>query len=168
MILTDQERVITLRQGGLSDEAIAAALGVEVSDVVETVISPGTATALPLGPNAPSGPGGGGSAGPWRSFSHGGPGPQTWWNGWTDTPDFPALFRRVGSTIQMSGHALGGVAAAGNAIVQFPADALPDAEVFFPAADLRVHIIGPNAYLVMIDGTGSPFDLSVVTFNSTP
>lgn len=161
--MTDTERVIALLQVGLTERAIAAVLGVEIDTVHSHVIEAVGADPLPLGPNAPAG-GGGGGAGPWRTFTHTGPGPQTWWNGWHDTGDSPALFRDNGGTIEMQGTATGGVANPANAIVAFPADIVPPGDVYFPDADLRVHLITGVAYLVVIDGTSDPYDLSVVTF----
>lgn len=162
---TDQERVLRLRKSGMQNIDIAAVLGVDVAVVNDTLTIPDAAAPLPLGPNAqiPTGDGGGSDV-PWRTFQAGSGGDGMLWNGWhAQDGDHPILFRKIGTTVEMTGIASGGVAASGNAIGRLPSDLWPAADVFFAADDLRVR---DDGYLVMIDGDGAPFDLSVVTYEA--
>jgi hypothetical protein len=154
--VTDKERIATLLRQGFSAIAIAAILNTDLATIDAVQVGDGE---LP-----DSGGGGGVEPGPWHAFAHTGPGPGTWWNGFTDAPETPVLYRRTGDLIEMTGIASGGTASPGNAIVAFPVDILPSGDVYFDEADLRVHIIEGVAYLVVIDGDGAPYDLSVVSF----
>src|SRR4051794_15044957 len=58
----------------------------------------------------------------WRAFAQAGPTAQSYWNSWLPVPDHPLLFRRIGNTVQVTGQAVGGVQAPGNALVQMPDD----------------------------------------------
>jgi hypothetical protein len=92
---------------------------------------------------------------------------QSFWNSWSQLVDQPVLFRKVGTQIQMMGHAVGGVAAPGNAIVQMPDNVAPVLSSQDFPGNLRVVIIGGHTYIVMIAGGQSEFDLGNIVYTTT-
>lgn len=102
--------------------------------------------------------------GGWRAFKNAGAIPQSFWNGWSQVADTPVLFRQNGNQVEFIGHATGGVAAPGNAIVQMP-DALQAASPSQDfSGDLRVAVISGHTYVVMIAGTESDYDFSSISY----
>lgn len=111
-----------------------------------------------------------GAAQPWRTFApSGGQVKQGFWNGWASLDnDHTVMVRRNGQNIEFAGTATGGTRNPSNGIIELADIDVPQTEITFPSYDLGVHFFaGIGWFIVMLNGSQSSYDLSVIKYPAT-